>query len=93
MNKTIFAGWWQVAISMLNQAAAPGTIVICYSVIAAPLAREFGANRGTLGLVMTLVYAMNGLLNPLLGKSVAMYFTKRRPAGSEATLGYSVASF
>ena len=32
------------------------------------------------------------LLNPLIGKSVAMYFTKRRPTESEVTLGYSVAS-
>jgi SAM-dependent methyltransferase len=32
------------------------------------------------------------VLNPLLGKSVAMYFTKPRATGSEATTGYSVAS-
>ena len=32
------------------------------------------------------------LLNPLVGKSVAMYFVKRHPAGSKASLGYSVAS-
>ena len=32
------------------------------------------------------------LLNPLVGKSVAMYFTKLRVAESEAALGYSVAS-
>ena len=32
------------------------------------------------------------LLNPLVGKSVAMYFTKLRETESEATLGYSVAS-
>jgi SAM-dependent methyltransferase len=32
------------------------------------------------------------LLNPLVGKSVAMYFTKLRVTESEATLGYSVAS-
>jgi len=32
------------------------------------------------------------LLNPLVGKSVAMYFTKMRAAASEATLGYAVAS-
>ena len=32
------------------------------------------------------------LLNPLVGKSVAMYFVKRHPAGSRASLGYSVAS-
>jgi SAM-dependent methyltransferase len=32
------------------------------------------------------------LLNPLVGKSVAMYFTKLRVTESEAALGYSVAS-
>jgi SAM-dependent methyltransferase len=32
------------------------------------------------------------LLNPFVGKSVAMYFTKTRATGSEATLGYAVAS-
>jgi len=32
------------------------------------------------------------LLNPLVGKSVAMYFTKLRVTESEATPGYSVAS-
>ncbi len=32
------------------------------------------------------------LLNPLIGKSVAMYFTKRRPTENEVTLGYSVAA-
>jgi hypothetical protein len=32
------------------------------------------------------------LLNPLVGKSVAMYFTKPRATESEPALGYSVAS-
>jgi SAM-dependent methyltransferase len=32
------------------------------------------------------------LLNPLVGKSVAMYFTKRQVVQTEATLGHSVAS-
>jgi SAM-dependent methyltransferase len=32
------------------------------------------------------------LLNPLVGKSVAMYFTKRQVIQSEATVGHSVAS-
>ncbi|OBG91667.1 methyltransferase [Mycobacterium sp. E3251] len=32
------------------------------------------------------------LLNPLVGKSVAMYFVKQPQAESEATVGYSVAS-
>ena len=32
------------------------------------------------------------LLNPLVGKSVAMYFVKQAAAESQATVGYSVAS-
>ena len=32
------------------------------------------------------------LLNPVVGKSVAMYFTKLRTMESEAALRYSVAS-
>jgi hypothetical protein len=39
--------------------------------------------------------AAESLLNPLVGKSVAMYFTKRQAlknTESEATLGNSVAS-
>lgn len=32
------------------------------------------------------------VLNPLVGKSVAMYFTKAQKVAAEATLGYSVAS-
>jgi len=73
----MFPGWWQVAISMLNQAAAPGTIIICFSVIAAPLHKEFGANRGTLGLVMTLVYLVNGMINPLLGAAMDRYSIRK----------------
>lgn len=32
------------------------------------------------------------LLNPVVGKSVAMYFVKRQPAQSQPTVGYSIAS-
>jgi len=32
------------------------------------------------------------LLNPVVGKSVAMYFVKRQPAKSQSTVGYSIAS-
>jgi MFS family permease len=77
MTQRIFPGWWQVAISMLNQAAAPGTIVICFSVIAAPMARQFGADRATLGLVMTLVYLVNGVLNPVLGWTMDRYSIRK----------------
>ena len=40
----------------------------------------------------TLTRIAESVLNPLVGKSVAMYFTKPQMAEAEATLGYSVAS-
>jgi MFS family permease len=93
--KRIFPGWWQVAISMLNQAVAPGTIVICFSVIAGPLHKEFGVNRGTLGLLMTLVYLVNGLINPLLGAAMDRYSIRKILIGGGVVLaaGYFALSF
>ncbi|HEX4376374.1 MAG TPA: MFS transporter [Steroidobacteraceae bacterium] len=95
MNKTIFPGWWQVVVSMLNQAAAPGTIIICFSVIAAPLSREFGASRSTLGLIMTLTYLINGIMNPLLGAAMDRYSIRRIMVGGGILLaaGYAALSF
>jgi MFS family permease len=91
----MFPGWWQVAISMLNQAAAPGTIIICFSVIAAPLHKEFGANRQTLGLLMTLVYLVNGLINPLIGAAMDRYSIRKILIGGGVLLaaGYFALSF
>jgi MFS family permease len=77
MKKTIFAGWWQVAIGLLTQAAATGTIVTCFSVIAAPLAKEFGATRAELGLVMTLTYLIGGLINPLVGTAMDRFSVRK----------------
>ena len=84
--KRIFPGWWQVAICMLNQAAGPGTIVICFSLVAAPLHNEFGTNRGTLGLLMTLVYLVNGLINPLLGAAMDRYSIRKFLIGGGVAL-------
>lgn len=39
-----------------------------------------------------LTQLAESLLNPLVGKSVAMYFVKQQQAGSQASAGYSVAS-
>ena len=87
MKKTIFAGWWQVAVCMLTQAAATGTIVTCFSVFAAPLAKEFGTSRGELGLVMTLTYLINGLLNPVLGTAMDRFSIRKIMLGGGAALG------
>jgi MFS family permease len=87
MKKHIFAGWWQVAICMLTQAAATGTIVTCYSVFAAPLGREFGASRGELGLVMTLTYLVGGLLSPVLGTAMDRFSIRKIMLGGGVALG------
>jgi MFS family permease len=95
MKKTIFAGWWQVAICMVTQAAATGTIVTCFSVFAAPLAREFGASRGELGLVMTLTYLVGGVLNPVLGTAMDRFSIRKIMLGGGAALavGFLAVSF
>ena len=95
MKKTVFAGWWQVAIGMLTQAAATGTIVTCFSVIAAPLAKEFGASRGELGLVMTLTYLIGGLINPILGTAMDRFSVRKIMLGGGAALaaGFLALSF
>ncbi len=95
MKKTIFAGWWQVAICMLTQAAATGTIVTSFSVFAAPLAKEFGASRGELGLIMTLTYLVNGLLNPMLGTAMDRFSIRKIMLGGGAALaaGFLALSF
>jgi sugar phosphate permease len=95
MKKTIFAGWWQVAISMLTQAAATGTIVTCFSVFAAPLAKEFGASRGELGLIMTLTYLIGGLLNPMLGTAMDRFSIRKIMLGGGVALaaGFLALSF
>jgi MFS family permease len=92
---TIFAGWWQVAISMLTQAAAVGTIVTCFSVIAAPPAKEFGASRGELGLVMTLTILIGALINPMLGTAMDRFSIRKIMLGGSAALatGYLALSF
>ena len=95
MKKTIFAGWWQVAIGMLTQAAATGTVVTSFSVIAAPLAKEFGASRAELGLVMTLTYLIGGLINPIVGAAMDRFSIRKIMLGGAAALaaGYLALSF
>jgi MFS family permease len=95
MKRTVFAGWWQVAVSMLNQAAGPGTIIVCFSVIGVPLHNEYGASRATLGLIMTLTYLVNGLLNPPLGIAMDRYSVRKILVGGGFLLaaGYVALSF
>jgi MFS family permease len=95
MKRSIFPGWWQVAVCMLMQASATGTIVTCFSVIVAPLSREFGATRQTLGLIMTLTYLVSGVLCPVLGVMMDRRFIRKIfiSGGVLLAAGYLALSF
>jgi MFS family permease len=95
MKGIVFAGWRQVAVCMLNQAAASGTIIVCFSVIAVPLQKEYGASRATLGLIMTVTYLINGLANPVLGAAMDRYSIRKILLGGGLFLaaGYFALSF
>jgi MFS family permease len=87
MKKTVFAGWWQVMLCMLNQAIAPGTIIVCFSVLAVQLQKEFGPTRAVLGLTMTITYLINGLTNPLLGAAMDRYSIRKILTSGAVLLG------
>lgn len=95
MKKTIFVGWWQVVVSMLNQAVAPGAIIVCFSVIAVPLQKEFAPSRAVLMLTMTITYLINGLANPVLGAAMDRYSIRKLLVGGGVFLaaGFFALSF
>jgi MFS family permease len=95
VKKRIFVGWWQVVVCMLNQAMAPGTIIVCFSVIAVPIQKEFETSRTALTLTMTLTYLVNGLTNPWLGAAMDRYSIRKILIGGAMCLaaGYFALSF
>jgi MFS family permease len=95
VKTTFFAGWRQVAVSMLNQAAASGTIIVCFSVFAVPLQKEFGVSRAAIMLTMTITYLVNGLSNPVLGAAMDRHSIRRILMGGAVLLcvGYLALSF
>jgi MFS family permease len=95
MKKTIFVGWWQVVVSMLNQAVAPGAIVVCFSVLAVPLQKDFAPTRTVLMLTMTITYLINGLANPVLGAAMDRYSIRKLLMGGGVFLaaGFFALSF
>jgi MFS family permease len=80
---------------MLNQAAASGTIIVCFSVFAVPLQKDFGVSRAVIMLTMTITYLINGLSNPVLGAAMDRYSIRRILMGGAVFLsvGYFALSF
>ena len=93
--RKLFVGWWQVIVSMLNQAVAPGAIIVCFSVISFPIQKEFQTSRTVLMLTMTLTYLVNGLANPLLGAAMDRYSIRKILMGGAVCLaaGFFALSF
>jgi MFS family permease len=77
MKKSIFPGWWQVVVAMLNQATGSGAIIMCYSVIVVPLEKEFAPSRQMLMLVMTALYLVHGVINPPIGMAMDRYSIRK----------------
>lgn len=73
MRKPIFRGWWQVVADTLAQAVGSASIIMCYSVIAVPMAKEFTASYGVLMLGATMRSLISGLVNPIAGAAMERY--------------------
>lgn len=95
VKKTIFVGWWQVAVCLFNQAMGPGSIIVCFSVLAVPLQRDFAPSRMVLMLTMTITYLIGGLANPWLGAAMDRYSIRKLLMGGGVLLaaGYFALSF
>ncbi len=66
MPASFAIGWRQVGACFMLLAAS-GMIAVTYSLVAAPLAREFEPSRAVLMLAMTFMSGACALLSPLLG--------------------------
>ena len=66
----VFPGWWQVAVSLVLQAASSASIFTAYSIIAVPLEKTFEPSRMVLMLGIPAVVAATGVLSPVIGAAI-----------------------
>ncbi|MDG2005180.1 MAG: MFS transporter [Novosphingobium sp.] len=94
MNSSFAVGWRQVAICFMLLAAA-GMIASTYSIVAVPLAQEFGPSRMVLMLSMTVYAAMSAVLMPLLGNLMDRFSVRflMVAGGMLLAAGYAAISF
>ena len=77
---TVWTAWWLKCAVGVSNAEHPG-VAAYHRLLVWDLMRR-----------PTVTRLAEALLNPLIGKSVVMYFTKLQATESESALGYSVAS-
>jgi len=77
---TVWTAWWLKCAVGVSNAEHPG-VAAYHRLLVWDLMRR-----------PTVTRLAEALINPLIGKSVVMYFTKLQATESESALGYSVAS-
>src|ERR1700753_2680700 len=65
-----FYGWWLLAALAFIVSVNQGATYVGAAVISAPMAKDLGLNRGTLGLGSTVFLLCLGLAAPLVGGMV-----------------------
>lgn len=94
MAQSFAVGWRQVAIAFLLLSAA-GMIAATYSVVAVPLAQEFGPSRMVLMLTMTVLSAVTAALMPFAGNLMDSFSLRKLMVvgGLSLAAGYLAISF
>jgi MFS family permease len=66
----VFYGWWIVAVSFATQAFAVGFTTYAFGLFQKPVAAEFDASFGEVGLGMTLMGVAIAAFSPFLGRAL-----------------------
>ena len=78
MQKTrIFYGWWIVAAGFLLCFLFAGAGFYSFSIFIKPLENEFGWNRASISLTMSIYFIVGGLVGPLVGKLTQTFGPKK----------------
>src|SRR4051812_42718206 len=95
MKKSFFPGWSQAVVAFLLSATGIGTVLMCFSVIAVPLQKDFGTSREAVMLIMTVFYLLAAALGPVLGPIMDRYSLRKimLAGGWLLVLGYIAISY
>ncbi len=85
----LFRGWWIVGVAMIGQSMSVGTVLVyAFGVFAKPLAHDFGTNRASISLALSLLNLMVTLSSPWAGRLVDRLGGRRVIAGSTAMMAF-----
>src|SRR5262245_26306627 len=74
----VFPGWWVVLTAAAGLSLSIGTILnYTFGVLAKPLAREFGADRGSVAVAIAVMNIMVAFSSPIAGRLVDRFGGRR----------------